>query len=149
MTSAALTGWGNSPRHSDQRRSLHVSGGPTTSGSAAHRHETTPRVAMCRVDALHRGGQTRIGMCRREGGRDRTDSTVRSLMNMYRTPRPVCGNIGAKTRRRWTVNTAMHQFLHGMSTATAFIRRGAAKKVLVIGVGNISNSWIGKIAMSR
>lgn len=46
--------------------------------------------------------------------------------------------IGAKNAASMDVNTACTSFLYGMSTATAFIKSGAAKKVLVIGVEHIS-----------
>ena len=46
--------------------------------------------------------------------------------------------LGAHKAAAMDVNTACTSFLYGMSTATAFIKSGAAKKVLVIGVEHIS-----------
>ena len=46
--------------------------------------------------------------------------------------------LGAHKAAAMDVNTACTSFLYGMSTATAFIQSGAAKKVLVIGVEHIS-----------
>ena len=46
--------------------------------------------------------------------------------------------LGAHHAAAMDVNTACTSFLYGMSTATAFIKSGAAKKVLVIGVEHIS-----------
>ena len=46
--------------------------------------------------------------------------------------------LGAHNAAAMDVNTACTSFLYGMSTATAFIKSGAAKKVLVIGVEHIS-----------
>lgn len=46
--------------------------------------------------------------------------------------------LGAHKAAAMDVNTACTSFLYGMSTATAFIRSGVAKKVLVIGVEHIS-----------
>ncbi len=46
--------------------------------------------------------------------------------------------LGAHNAAAMDVNTACTSFLYGMSTATAFIRSGVAKKILVIGVEHIS-----------
>ena len=46
--------------------------------------------------------------------------------------------LGAHKAAAMDLNTACTSFLYGMSTATAFIKSGAAKKVLVIGVEHIS-----------
>jgi 3-oxoacyl-[acyl-carrier-protein] synthase III len=46
--------------------------------------------------------------------------------------------LGAHKAAAMDVNTACTSFLYGMSTANAFIKSGAAKKVLVIGVEHIS-----------
>jgi len=46
--------------------------------------------------------------------------------------------LGAHSAAAMDVNTACTSFLYGMSTATAFIKSGVAKKVLVIGVEHIS-----------
>ncbi|MBP8120528.1 MAG: ketoacyl-ACP synthase III [Burkholderiales bacterium] len=46
--------------------------------------------------------------------------------------------LGAHNAAAMDVNTACTSFLYGMSTATALIKSGAAKKVLVIGVEHIS-----------
>ncbi len=46
--------------------------------------------------------------------------------------------LGAHKAAAMDVNTACTSFLYGMSTATAFIKSGAAKKILVIGVEHIS-----------
>ena len=46
--------------------------------------------------------------------------------------------LGANKAAAMDVNTACTSFLYGMSTATAFIKSGAAKNVLVIGVEHIS-----------
>ncbi|MBL8525500.1 MAG: ketoacyl-ACP synthase III [Betaproteobacteria bacterium] len=46
--------------------------------------------------------------------------------------------LGAHKAAAMDVNTACTSFLYGMSTATAMIKSGAAKKILVIGVEHIS-----------
>ncbi len=46
--------------------------------------------------------------------------------------------LGATKAAAMDLNTACTSFLYGMSTATAFIKSGAAKKILVIGVEHIS-----------
>ncbi|MCC6820878.1 MAG: ketoacyl-ACP synthase III [Verrucomicrobia subdivision 3 bacterium] len=46
--------------------------------------------------------------------------------------------LGALNAAAMDLNTACTSFLYGMSTATAFIKSGAARKVLVIGVEHIS-----------
>ena len=46
--------------------------------------------------------------------------------------------LGAHKAAAMDLNTACTSFLYGISTATAFIKSGAAKKVLVIGVEHIS-----------
>ncbi len=46
--------------------------------------------------------------------------------------------LGAMNAAAMDINTACTSFLYGMSTATAFIKSGAAKTVLVIGVEHIS-----------
>ena len=50
----------------------------------------------------------------------------------------VQARLGAHKAAAMDVNTACTSFLYGMSTASAFIKSGAAKKVLVIGVEHIS-----------
>ena len=140
---------GQVPRHSDQRRSLHVSGDQRRVDRAAHRHETTPRVVRAGFDVSTVAAKRALACAGVKAEEIDLILTVRAAsMNMYRTPRPVCGGHRREKRGGDGREHRVHQF----STACPRPRR------LPVGRGEESagdrgrallpNSWIGKIAMS-